>query len=150
MCTQRSNCNDLWMPPLRKSISLAAPCGPSLSGHLENGALARAGKRSVSEYWPKRRRLPLREVPGLLCPRGARAKSVHRHLPSMPCLVAPRLQIDVTAHYVRHLQQNLKEVRQLRARAQDLAGEASCVRSLAAVHTTVAADSICRRAVVPL
>ena len=70
------------MPPLRKSISLAAPCGPSLSGHLEKGGHARAGKRPVSEYGPKRRRLPLREVPGLLCPRGARAKSVHPHLPS--------------------------------------------------------------------
>ena len=40
----------------------------------------------MSEYGPKRRRLPLREVPGLLCPRGARAKSVHRHLPFMSSL----------------------------------------------------------------
>ena len=47
------------MPPLRKSISLAAPCGPSLSG------LARAGKRPVSEYGPGARRGQPGEVLGL-------------------------------------------------------------------------------------
>ena len=40
------------------------------------------------------------------------------------------LAISQRGHGHHLLQQNLKEVRQLRARAQDLAGEASCVRSL--------------------
>ena len=53
------------MPPLRKSISLAAPCGPSLSGHLEKGGHARAGKRPVSEYGPGARRGQPGEVLGL-------------------------------------------------------------------------------------
>ena len=37
------------------------------------------------------------------------------------------LAISQRGHGHHLLQQNLKEVRQLRARAQDLAGEASCV-----------------------
>ena len=53
------------MPPLRKSISLAAPCGPSLLGHLEKGGHARAGKRPVSEYGPGARRGQPGEVLGL-------------------------------------------------------------------------------------
>ena len=65
LVAQRSNCNDLAMPPLRKSISLAAPCGPSLSGHLEKGGHARAGKRPVSEYGPGARRGQPGEVLGL-------------------------------------------------------------------------------------
>ena len=55
-----------------------APLSDSAEG---DGGHARAGKWPVSEYGRKRRRLPLREVPGLLCQRGARAQSVRGHLP---------------------------------------------------------------------
>ena len=46
------------------------------------------------------------------------------------------LAISQRGHGHHLLQQNLKEVRQLRARAQDLAGEASCVRSLCCTRSS--------------
>ena len=55
----------------------AAPVSDSAGG---DGGHARAGKWPVSEYGRKRRRLPMREVPGLLCQRGARAQSVRAQL----------------------------------------------------------------------
>ena len=48
------------------------------------------------------------------------------------------LAISQRGHGHHLLQQNLKEVRQLRARAQDLAGETSCDAFLAALQLAIA------------
>ena len=74
------------MPPLLNPARERATDAPLSDSAEGDGGHARAGKWPVSEYGRKRRRLPLWQVPRMLCPRGARAKSVHRHLPSMPSL----------------------------------------------------------------
>ena len=51
-----------------------------LSGHLENGGRARAGKRPVSEYGPGARREQPGEVPGLPHQRVLPAESCHDFL----------------------------------------------------------------------
>ena len=83
---QRSNCRPCMMPPLLNPARERATDAPLSDSAEGDGGHARARKWPVSEYGRKCRRLPLRQVPGLLCPRGARAKSVHRHLPSMSSL----------------------------------------------------------------
>ena len=74
------------MPPLLNPARERATDAPVSDSAEGDGGHARARKWPVSEYGRKRRRLPLWQVPRMLCPRGARAMSVHRHLPSMPSL----------------------------------------------------------------
>ena len=69
------------LPPLLNPARERATAAPLSDYHVEgDGGHARARKWPVSEYGRKRRRQPLREVPGLLCQRGARAQSVRAHL----------------------------------------------------------------------
>ena len=77
----------------------AAPVSDPAEGDAGH---ARAGKWPVSEYGRKRRRLPLREVPGLLCQRGARAQSVRAHLPLRNTRRSKRhLVLDLNARWAR-------------------------------------------------
>ena len=54
------------MPPLLNPARERATDAPLSDSAEGDGGHARAGKWPVSEYGRKRRRLPLREVPGML------------------------------------------------------------------------------------